>query len=695
MPKISVIMPAYNAEQYISEAIESILGQTFADFEFIIIDDGSSDSTSGIIASYKDSRIRYFRNEKNLGIVGALNRGLALAAGEYIARMDADDISLPERFQTQCAYMEKHPDVGVCGTAIKVFGKNMEEYDRFFSTNKADLKAELLFASCIAHPTAIIRRSVLAAHDLTYHEEYYGREDYALWWEISKYSALGVIPRVLHKYRIHDAQITANKSGQMEKIELFLRQRMYDLGIKLDADEEKAFAYYCSGKSDAFSKERAIFFSSALAKVIAANKRNHFFDAKALQKICDHAMIDAFHHLPPSKQKECYAAAYHIGSLSKWIAVKTCFRGITRKLRRVDHEGEIGIITCHDVYNYGATLQAFALSEYIKKHFGTCRIINYVPHYLYRLIDFMNVDAPKWKSSWWRRWIYRVYVFPYNCSLLPKYLKFKAYLRANLFLTKKYTTASALMKEMPYFDVYICGSDQIWNSVAYPCGEDPAFYLSFAYYGAKKLSYAASFGARTISEKGRYNLERYLRNYTALSVREQSGVKILHENGLEGTTVLDPVFLLPPEVWRRHKAKLTLPEKYILVYGYDNSAVMRTAVQDYANRYKCEIVDLHTDYRSAGPKEFLTLIDNAELVITSSFHAVAFSIILHTQFVTVKTKNEALFERISNILELTELQNRTYGSRTEHIDFDAVDRRLQPEITKAKAFLRVIGGYHD
>ena len=147
MPKISVIMPAYNAEQYISEAIESILGQTFADFEFIIIDDGSSDSTSGIIASYKDSRIRYFRNEKNLGIVGALNRGLALAAGEYIARMDADDISLPERFQTQCAYMEKHPDVGVCGTAIKVFGKNMEEYDRFFSTNKADLKAELLFAS--------------------------------------------------------------------------------------------------------------------------------------------------------------------------------------------------------------------------------------------------------------------------------------------------------------------------------------------------------------------------------------------------------------------------------------------------------------------------------------------------------------------------------------------------------------------
>ena len=86
MPKISVIMPAYNAEQYISEAIESILGQTFADFEFIIIDDGSSDSTSGIIASYKDSRIRYFRNEKNLGIVGALNRGLALAAGSSADR---------------------------------------------------------------------------------------------------------------------------------------------------------------------------------------------------------------------------------------------------------------------------------------------------------------------------------------------------------------------------------------------------------------------------------------------------------------------------------------------------------------------------------------------------------------------------------------------------------------------------------
>ena len=131
-------MPAYNAEKYINEAIDSILAQTFTDFEFIIIDDGSTDSTCAIVESYSDSRIRFFKNEHNLGVAATLNRGLDLARGEYIARMDADDISLPTRFEKQAAYMDSHPDVVVCGTGVECFGARHET--RFFFRNRCSIK---------------------------------------------------------------------------------------------------------------------------------------------------------------------------------------------------------------------------------------------------------------------------------------------------------------------------------------------------------------------------------------------------------------------------------------------------------------------------------------------------------------------------------------------------------------------------
>ena len=117
MPVISVIMPVYNTkEKFLREAVESILNQTFTDFEFIIINDGSDSITEDIILSYKDLRIKYLKNEQNLGIVQSLNKAVKTAKGKYIARMDADDISMPHRLEKQYEFMENHPQCGVCGT---------------------------------------------------------------------------------------------------------------------------------------------------------------------------------------------------------------------------------------------------------------------------------------------------------------------------------------------------------------------------------------------------------------------------------------------------------------------------------------------------------------------------------------------------------------------------------------------------
>jgi glycosyltransferase involved in cell wall biosynthesis len=120
MPRISVVMSVYNGEKYLRQAIESILQQTYTDFEFIIIDDGSTDSSREIIQSYDDKRIRLVINEQNIGLTKSLNKGIRLAKGEFIARMDADDISLPQRFEKQVAYLDSHPEVGVLGTYANI-----------------------------------------------------------------------------------------------------------------------------------------------------------------------------------------------------------------------------------------------------------------------------------------------------------------------------------------------------------------------------------------------------------------------------------------------------------------------------------------------------------------------------------------------------------------------------------------------
>ncbi len=163
-PLVSVIMPVYNAEKYVGEAIESILNQTFTDFEFLIFNDGSTDNSSKIIKSYKDDRIIFFDYKENFGYVKHLNDGIKLAKGEYIARMDADDISLPERFQKQYDFLEKNKDVVLCGTWYRVLGTDKEYHTL---TNNDKLSVHLFFNNGIGHPTVFFRKNILVDLDST------------------------------------------------------------------------------------------------------------------------------------------------------------------------------------------------------------------------------------------------------------------------------------------------------------------------------------------------------------------------------------------------------------------------------------------------------------------------------------------------------------------------------------------------
>jgi len=229
-------MPVYNCEKYVAEAIESILCQTFKDFEFLIINDGSSDKSEDIILSYKDSRIRYIKNEKNLKLISTLNKGLLLAQGEYIARMDSDDISLPNRLQEQLNYMESNSDVVAVGTYAEFFGACKSRI-KSVRTESDDISAELLFSCPIIHPSAMIRRETLASHNIEYRMDYPHAEDYKFWAELNTLGKLANIPKVLLKYRISENQISNVFSETQHQKSRLIRRELLDYYVrKYDLD---------------------------------------------------------------------------------------------------------------------------------------------------------------------------------------------------------------------------------------------------------------------------------------------------------------------------------------------------------------------------------------------------------------------------------------------------------------------------
>lgn len=359
----------------------------------------------------------------------------------------------------------------------------------------------------------------------------------------------------------------------------------------------------------------------------------------------------------------------------------------------------VGIITCHDVYNYGSSLQAYALSKTLSD-FCEVEIIDYKPGYLYKLLNFMEVDAVKWQKNVIKRWIYRVYMAPKRMHYLKRYLMYKHFNKCYLPLSrKKYKSFNDLVKCDKY-DKYICGSDQIWNSDKYPCGEDSVFYLGFT--DAEKIAYAASFGGNTVSKHGKEIMEKYLPLFTKVSVRETSGIDILEKSGIYAEHVLDPVFFLSGSEWRRMANRPSnISEKYILVYGYDSSDEFQELIEEYKNENIMYMGEGRL--RDVGPLEFIWLIDHAETVITTSFHAVSFSIILHTQFVTSLTGNPELYERLESIMKLCGLEERRYSIlkqqdnwRKKKIDYQSVDLKLEIPKFKSKDFLlSAIGANYD
>ena len=223
-PRVSVLMSVYNGARYLREAVDSILDQTFTDFEFIIVNDGSTDDTETIMQSYDDPRIVLVSNERNLGLAGSLNRGLELARGEYVARQDADDRSFPARLAKQVVYLDSHPSITFVGTDAS-FIDTVGQVIKHTSLPETDpgLRALLLAGNPMVHGTVVIRRKAMAAAG-GYCTDFEAAQDYDLWLRLSEGGGMASIPEYLYDCRRHAETITATRSARQKELSQVARE---------------------------------------------------------------------------------------------------------------------------------------------------------------------------------------------------------------------------------------------------------------------------------------------------------------------------------------------------------------------------------------------------------------------------------------------------------------------------------------
>ncbi|XOJ85153.1 glycosyltransferase family 2 protein [Methylophilaceae bacterium Uisw_099_01] len=267
-------MPVYNGEKYLKESIDSILNQSFKNFEFIIVNDGSTDKTEEIILSYDDGRIRYVKNKVNLQIVKTLNKGITLAKGKYIARMDADDISLPERFEKQFKFMEANHDIDVCGTWVNTFGFRESVWKCFI--NHEEIKVQLLFNSPLAHPSVFFRRTFFK--DFQYNSKANKAEDYFLWVQSIENKKFSNIPCSLLMYRLHENQTDRSEQRLVtNKIRAIMLKKV---GCEFNRNELEVFFKIASYQSVSIKSLEVIF-----KKISKANIKSGYLNQYVLKNI--------------------------------------------------------------------------------------------------------------------------------------------------------------------------------------------------------------------------------------------------------------------------------------------------------------------------------------------------------------------------------------------------------------------------
>lgn len=276
--KVSVIMPVYNVEKYIAESIESVLNQTHTNLELVIVDDCTPDGSMDIARKYDDPRIVLCKNPVNLGLAQARNTGIRASTGDYIAMLDSDDISTPDRLKIQIEYLEAHPDIGICGTGYKFFGNDEKTpRQRFIGTD--ELKTLFAFYPGFHCTTIMFRRSLMFDNNLFYWEDKdWICEDYDICMRGIEIMGIDVIPDCLYLYRKHDTQLTTNDIGYKRKTAklagTYISRKLNDL---LSPDDLQTYIDMASEKDLEPSEDYYNQITDICTRILRANDEKKVF----------------------------------------------------------------------------------------------------------------------------------------------------------------------------------------------------------------------------------------------------------------------------------------------------------------------------------------------------------------------------------------------------------------------------------
>lgn len=285
MPLLTVFTPVFNLEKYIEETIKSILSQSFTDFEYILIDDCSTDKSVEIIEGFKDPRIKLIKNEKNQGISYNRNFALDIAKGKYIAMIDGDDIAMPNRLIEQIQFLEQNHDYGIIGTEIIKIDKEGEQIDNIVKYELPDdeIPSRMLFNNYIATSSTMIRLSTIG--DIRFKKEFVVAEDYEVWIQLIRKSKIGHIRLPLTKYRIHSDSISLQKEQLMLDTEIkLMKQQLKELDVSL-SEEEFNFFVDLSKDNQVPYLDQFNLVNRTISKLFNANKISSIYDIESFRSL--------------------------------------------------------------------------------------------------------------------------------------------------------------------------------------------------------------------------------------------------------------------------------------------------------------------------------------------------------------------------------------------------------------------------
>jgi glycosyltransferase involved in cell wall biosynthesis len=294
-PAVTVLMSVHDGAAYLKEAVDSVLGQTFRDFELVVVDDGSTDATPGLLAAYADPRLRVVRQE-NRGLAAALNRGLDLARGRYVARMDADDVCLPGRLARQVAFLDSHPEVDVLGAWVETFGERAGDVWRY-PPDAASIRCRLLFENVLAHPSVVMRRAALEREGLRYDPDFRYGQDYELWQRAGGRLTFANLQEVLVRLRIREGapERAARRRERARLLGAVYARALGELGLRPTAAElalHMDLGAYRYGKDALF----LAWTEAWLTRLLAANGRARVYPERELGAVIGRVWLAAFRH---------------------------------------------------------------------------------------------------------------------------------------------------------------------------------------------------------------------------------------------------------------------------------------------------------------------------------------------------------------------------------------------------------------